>query len=89
MRGLNHPGVPTTEFVPRPGRFDYAGAQWGISIRLVDGRTDSIEVFEPDDTFVGGQPFAWHIEPGTGVQYGRAVHPFYGSIAIARAVPLS
>lgn len=90
-RGIDRPYIPPTEFVPQPGKLDYAGAQWGVAVRDVTGRFHSTQVFDPtEDVYVAGIAPHWAAETnGTGVLYGRAVHPVFGTVAILRAVPLS
>ena len=89
MRGLDQPGIPMTEFEPRPLTGVYGAAQYGVVIRDRLGGTYETEVFGPDDVQVQGRPLDWRRETnGTGVIYARA-YLFGVPVAIARAVPLS
>lgn len=86
---MSRPGIPATEFEPVPGGGHYYAAQYAAIVRTADAREHTYEVFEPHNLIVAQMPITWFFEAPTGVWWGRLDHPFYGRLAIARAVPLS
>jgi hypothetical protein len=91
VRGLDQPGIPAAEFVPRPPSLTTQSALWGVCVKTVTGHVFAAEVFGPDDIQVDGVALDWLgvEDPDRGVAYGRARDAWGTSIAVARAVPLS